>query len=186
MDSTFARRYEVESTAELPGTNSLRHFFYPGASTTGGRDGVLLKVHPQKGEPWLGAFARGSIVRNGLNLVLPTPNPDVICVVSSGKGYFVNASDPHSWDAVRTSPIVDVRTIAERSLILFSDFTTLVAYGDGGLKWTSSIGASDLRIVSASPDQIAGTWYDPRRGADSNFIVNTSTGDLIGGSRAWE
>jgi len=187
MDSKFERRYEYELLEEGPAKGSSRHFYYPGATKAGGSDGLLIRVQPQVGDSWIGTFAFGCVLKKrGMSRVFATPNPDVMCVVANGEGYLVSASDPQTWEEVNAVPVLDVRQIPARSLIVFADFTSLVAYGEGGIRWRSGqIGADELSILDSSADRISGTWWNPAKGATSEFVVDTMSGELIGGTR-WE
>jgi len=183
MDSTFPRRFEYDQLSELPGTPCVPHFYFPGASAEGGADGVLVMIRPAAGTPWIGTFAFGHNQGRATTRVLTTPNPNVICVVADGAGYLVSASAPRDWQSVRADPVLDVRQVRERSLLVFADFTDLVAYGASGVVWAVRIGADDLRIVEVSADRIGGTWWNPAAGATVEFVVDPSNGELIGGER---
>ena len=183
MDSTFPRRFEYDELSELPGGLSDPHFYFPSASLKGGADGVLVRIRPAVGTPWIGTFAFGHNRGRAVTSVFTTPNPDVICVVADGAGYLVAANAPQDWYTVQAAPVLDVRQVPERSLLIFSDFSDLVAYGVSGMAWAARIGADDLRIVDASPDRISGTWWNPATGATAEFVVDPSTGELIGGER---
>jgi hypothetical protein len=184
MDSTFACRYECEVLDELPGVRPVRHFYYPGAASDGGRDGVLLRIRPESGDSWIATFAFGKVMRRGgLTCVLTTPNPDQICVVANGHGYLASASDPTAWQDVRATPVLDVRQIPELSLIVFSDFTGLVAYGPSGVSWISEVGADEVQIVEVSLNKIAGTWWNPATQATESFVLDAASGELIEGTR---
>jgi hypothetical protein len=103
--------------------------------------------------------------------------------VARSDGYFVNAADPLVWSEVTAVPVLDARSIPDLSLIVFSNFTDLVAYDARGVRWKSRIGADELRILEASAKRIVGTWWDPSRIASSEFVVDSATGELIAGSR---
>ena len=194
MDSTFARDYEYEEIDELPSSASLPHYYYPGTTTWSETriavpvprpptDGVLIKVIPPRGVPWIGTFAFGIVSRNGVTRVLTTPNPDVLCVAAKGAGYLVSASDPRTWKTVRAHPVLDVRQIPASRLVVFADFTDLVAYGADGIAWeTERLGADDVKITDVSADEIHGTWWNPATQSTASFIVDLKTGVLKGGT----
>src|SRR6266851_9638550 len=94
VDRTFSHFYECEQLAEMPGSLSLAHYYYPGASREGGRDGIIVEVRPAHGQLWLGTFAFGQIAPKGPSGIFTTPDPDRLCVVARGEGYFVSASTP--------------------------------------------------------------------------------------------
>jgi hypothetical protein len=112
MDTTFPRSYECEWLLETPPTTALPHDYYPGASVQGGRDGVLVKVRSECGQEWLGRFAFGRLTQKGVSGLFTTPDPDRLCVVAAGEGYFVSVNTPTSWEEISAVPILDVRPIA--------------------------------------------------------------------------
>ena len=111
MDTTFSKTYDCEGLAETPQPAVAPHYYYPGGTTVGGRDGILVDVHPEHGKRWIGTFAFGRIAPNGASGIFTTPDPQRICVVAKGEGYFVSASEPRCWEPVRATPVIDVRAI---------------------------------------------------------------------------
>jgi hypothetical protein len=146
MDTTLAHFYECARLTEAPNL-ALPHFYYPGASTQGGRDGVLAKVSPAEGKPWLGTFAFGQIAPKGASGIFTTPSPQRLCVVARGEGYIVSADAPTQWEPVRARPIMDVRPIRARGLIVFACFTA-AAYG---LEFAPQAAEPVLEALSRGP-----------------------------------
>lgn len=182
MDTTFPHEYEAEQLSELPSQSSVPHYYYPGASLAGGRDGLGVEVHPSVGQPWQGTFAFGQITPRGISGIFTTPEAKRVCVVSRGEGYFIDVENPIAWEPVRATPIVDVRPIKAQGIIVFANFTELVAYGDVGIKWrTRRLGYDGLRIVEATDDVIRGEFWDLATEAPAEFVVDLATGEARGG-----
>jgi hypothetical protein len=181
MDKTFPHSYECERLIVSPNV-ALQHFYYPGASTQGGRDGILAEVRPENGEPWLGTFAFGKIAPTAVSGIFTTPNPYRVCVVAVGEGYIVSAHDPTTWEPVRARPVTDVRPIRARGLIVFASFTELIAYSPAGVRWrTGRLTWDNLRITKATDAFIKGEFWDIRSEAMATFIVDLATGNHQGG-----
>jgi hypothetical protein len=179
IEDTFERSYRCEQLIELS-ASALPHFYYPNASLEGGRDGVLVEVHPSQGSPWRGTFAFG--FSGQPSHLLSMPDPDCLCVVAAGTGYVVSANAPRRWESLRASLITDIRSIRARGLLLFSDHTGLVAYGSRGLAWrTKRLVHDDLKIVAVTDDTIAGRGWDYSKAADTSFVVDLATGAHKGG-----
>ncbi len=182
MDETFHHAYQCGATIDGSTSASLQHYYYPGASTQGGRDGLLVEVSPEQGTPWLGTFAFGRDIANGATGIFATPNPRCICVVSKGAGYLVDVAYPGSWEIVHATPIIDIRTLPIQEMIVFADHTTLVAYGSSGIKWrTKRLTWDDLKIVEVTDTFIKGEYWDIRTEEKSSFIVDLATGTHQGG-----
>jgi hypothetical protein len=182
IDTTFPQSYECEWLLETPPTTALPHYYYPGASVQGGRDGVLVKVRSECGQEWLGTFAFGRLTQRGVSGLFTTPDPDRLCVVAAGEGYFVSANTPTSWEEILAVPTRDVRPIAAHDIIVFADFTNLVAYGKTGLMWrTKRLSWDDLKIIEVTDVFIKGEFWDILSEGTATFVVDLATGAHTGG-----
>ncbi|MEO6776265.1 MAG: hypothetical protein ABI467_25155, partial [Kofleriaceae bacterium] len=157
-----------------------RHYFSDGR--VAGQDGVLVRVEPVAAERWIGIFAFGSFRSSAATRVLSMPNPDVFCVVAKGAGYLVSAAKPDVWEAVLVHPVIDVRAIAEAGLVIFTNFTELMAYGAQGVRWrTKRLAWDGLKIVSIGDRTLLGEYWDMRTEAVQQFEVELATGASRGG-----
>jgi hypothetical protein len=182
MDTTFSKTYQCDELAETPQPAVLPHYFYPFASTEGGRDGIFVEVCPEHGHPWQGTFAFGHVAPKGASGIFTTPDPLRVCVVAKGAGYFVSASEPTSWELVRVTPITDVRPVHAQGIIVFASFTDLVAYGRTGIKWrTKRLSWDNLKITEVTDNLIRGESWDIRSEAVAYFLVDLATGTSQGG-----
>lgn len=184
MDSTFPHFYECEQLIELPGTGALPHYYYPGASLSGCRDGIAIKIHPHSAQPWIGIFAFGLLTPEAPSNIFATPDPNRVCIVARGAGYFVSVNEPTVWDEVRAIPVLDIRPTQSQEIIIFASFTDLVAYGRSGIVWeTERLVWDDLRIVEITDDLIKGEFWDLRSNATSQFTVDVATGHFLDGTK---
>lgn len=187
MDKSFPHSYECDQMDELPGISLLQHYYYPGASTEGGRDGVLVRISPEDGRPWLATFAFGEITPNGASGIFSTPNPRTLCAVARGAGYFVSAAEPRSWESIAVLPIRDVRPVPHNGVIVFANFTHLIAYDQRGVRWrTKRLALDDLKITEVTDMYIKGEFWDIRAGAKGTFLVDLITGASRGGIDGFE
>jgi len=176
----FLHEYDVEMLNETP-ANDKNHYYYPGATRGGGQDGLLVKISPYNGSPWLGTFARG---RSSFYGIFSMPDPKKICVVSGGIGYIVSAKEASNWEQLKVSKTVDVRLILAHNLIVFvdADLTTIVAYDSTGLRWsTKQIGLDGLQITEITEKHIKGKYWNMRSGSDDEFSVEIETGAIFYG-----
>jgi len=182
MDTTFSSAYECEELTEMPQPAVLSHYFYPGATTEGGQDGVLVAVRPEHGRPWIGTFAFGRVAPKAPSSIFMTPDPQRICVVAKGAGYLVSVDDPTSWEIVRATPIIDVRPMKAREIIVFASFTDMVAYDRAGIRWrTKRLTWDNMRIMEVTDDLIRGEFWDIRSEEKGRFVVDLATGTHQGG-----
>ena len=180
----FDHHYKVEEiwgTAGYP--NATRKIFYPGASEKGGKDGHLLKIIPATGETWIGSFAPFNPKSNFASRVMSCPDPNAICVISSGAGYIVRTDNPSDWQGIPSIPVCDARSVLDKHLLVFSDFTNLVAYGAEGLKWKSPQVSSDgIRIINIADGQIAVEGWDAAQQKKIRISVDVEDGPVLSGS----
>jgi hypothetical protein len=181
IDFVFPHEYEVAEIGDYPGDGKFRvpvHFFPPPEANI--RHGALwLKVIPNDGQPWIGAFAFAYNSPPAASCVVSTPDPRRLCVISNGGGYLVQAADPANWHAANLFPILDVRAVVEKKLLLFSDFTAIAAYGPAGLLWRSPQVCWDaLKITKITDAAVEGVGYDPtnRSSPEMRFSVDLKTG----------
>lgn len=175
IDLGFSHDYEVEVLDELPSGRKI--YYYPGSSTQGGKDGVLVKITPLHGESWVGVFSFGEITPKGVSGVYTLPNADKLCVVSRGAGYFVSANNPADWAEVKSIPVIDVRSVLSQGIVLFANYTELIAYDSSGVKWrTERLAFDGFRIVGLTDNRLRGEYYDIRSESEETFELDLLTG----------
>lgn len=181
-DFSFPRQYDSEVVDELPSREVPPHYYYPGGTLAGGGDGVLVRVTPEGGAGWIGTFAFGKYGKNAVTKVLGMPDPGRLCVVSRGAGYLVSVRDPRSWEVVRAIPVIDVRSIPEAGLVVFANFTELVAYGAEGVRWrTKRLTWDSMKLTEVTDEKIVGEYWDIRSEETRTFEVDVRTGAHRGG-----
>jgi hypothetical protein len=126
LDIPFDRTIEE---AELPADGG-RIVYHPGASTTHGKDGSLLRFRPNDRREWVGCFAFGHD-SYPFTRVFSSPNPDYACVISKGAAYWVNAASSEHCQALEFFPVLVARALPDEGLLLLSDFITLCLMGGG-------------------------------------------------------
>ena len=180
----FAHDYRVEEVIELGmGLQVEKHFYFPGASEKGGRDGVLLRIIPVRGTSWVGTFAFGNDIPKAVTGVYSCPDPDSLCVISKGEGYLVSATEPTLWQRIDIYPILDVRIMKDVELLLFSDHTKIAAYDPQGHRWTTKdLSWDGIEITDVTTEQVCGLGWDSPMQRDVEFMVDLQTGKHVGGS----
>jgi hypothetical protein len=181
IDLTFPHSYEVEELGELPGTGrfNVPLIYFPPPKGRLEHNGQWLRVKTHRGKTWVGVFAFGYTAPPAFSRVISSPDPNRVCVISKGSAYIVHAEEPEVWEAVPVVPVLEVRPILEHNLLVFSDFTRLVAYGSSGLAWRSPQVCWDgLKIANVTIDTIEGTGYDPTNLVthELRFAVDLKTG----------
>lgn len=171
--------YSAEFIDEI--NSSLPVYYYPGASREGGKEGLLVKVVPDVGKPWIGVFSAYGPVRQGTGKLYAMPEAGKLCIVVSGCGYIVDAVDPTIWEDLAATYVTDVRELPDLELILFADWTRLVAYGKTGKQWkTNDVALDGFEIIDIVGDRLTGK-YEGMGGEENVFEVHLKSGEVKGG-----
>ncbi len=182
LEESFIHNFECKDLDELPAV-AQRHYYFPGGTTEGGRDGHIVQVFPQSSEPWIGTFAFGTVSRNGKNGLYSWPDPQILCVVSQGQGYLVRVDDPANYEIIKVDPILDVIPVPVRNFVVFANYTELFAYGKSGPVWvTDRLAWDGIKLMRVTTDHIEGEVWDPRVEGNVGFKVDLSNGTHEGGS----
>jgi hypothetical protein len=174
IDSVFPRSYEVREVGEFPGTGIFTEpvIYFPPPQTRPEHVGWWLWVSPSNSASWIGVFAFGYSSPLTFSRVIATPHPKRVCVIAKGGGYVVEVDKPAVWEKIPLIPVLDVRAIPERQMLVFADFTNLAAYGPDGLVWRSPrVCWDELKILSVTQDTIEGAGD-----GESRFAVDVRTG----------
>ena len=176
LEETFLHNFECKQLDELPGVAG-RHYYYPGGTTEGGQDGNVVQVFPHSSEPWIGTFAFGTISSKGKNGLYSWPNPQILCVVSQGQGYLVHVEEPTNYEMIKVDPVLDVIPVAARKIVVFANYTELIAYGESGPVWvTDRLSWEGIKLTRVTNNHIEGEVWDPRVEANVAFKVDLSNG----------
>jgi hypothetical protein len=182
LDDHFAHRYEATLRPRIDTPDGL--IYIPA------RPGLTVEISPAKDDVWTGVFGDG-LGEDLVTGLFTTPDENSVCVVSTGEGYFVQADDPGAWLRVDCIPVRVILPFPQHRLLVFGNFTELVAYGfdpesiDVRLKvaWrTDRLGWDGLEVVRVTDERIEGqAWHAPAERM-VGFSVDVNTGRHEGGA----
>lgn len=181
----FSADYKVRRFAGEPAAGTALQFLrrpdaQVGINFQSAKSGLALEVEPNCGRPWIGEYQGGP---EGIDGVFATPSTDTVCVIVKGQGYWVPVLDPQHYQVVRSTPIKRVIPIVDRRILVFVDFSRIVAYGAAGFLWlTPDLSWDGLEITDIGTDVILGTGWDSPAGRQVPFSVDLRTGESEGGS----
>ena len=172
-------RYEI--LEELP-NSSTRLVYIPNEGPGLSRDGIIVRFSPLDGDPWIGVFAFGEMT--GETGIFPGPGDiHLLTVLAKGEAYIVNMNDPSWFHHVDLNPVIRAIPISKYSMMVFHDFTDIVAYNEKGLIWeTGRISWDGIEIHSITDEELLGESWDAPSGEKVTFRVRLSSGFHIGGS----
>lgn len=171
----FPVTYKWELLDSLRGIPSC--YRYP--SIPGDTDeGYIVRVIPNQGIQWVGNFFGVGPLGN-FSGVYSSPDPDVICVIGEGLGYFVNVNNPLDFHETELFGITSVSAIPELNMLLIVSILEISAYDRNGLLWvTHGIGQGEINILNASENEIIGNTWVPEQGYNVRFSLNPGNGEF--------
>lgn len=184
FDFTFGHHYEIkvlESAPPVHPVEKLHH--YPVELEEGDRSGVYVRIVPNHGPAWFGFFAAGFNSPQVMNAVCSCPDAASVCVVAGGYAYVVKSGEPAAWFRIEQRPVVELKTVTDQQLILFSGFTSITALGPEGVAWTTErLSWEGIRISQIRSGTLHGFGWDALADKEVPFEVNLKTGKHTGGA----
>ena len=174
----FAHDFAFEVIDEVSTPDAV--WYFPGNTTRGGKDGLMVKVDALS--RWIGVFAFGRSSPSGLSAVCSCPHRGRLLVVSRGQGTYVDVNSPSESQQVPLDPVMQVCPVPDPGLLVLADFTNLAAYGSNGLAWrTTRVSWDGIEAVRLNEkEQLVGQAWDAPSGKFVEFEVELSTGHCRG------
>jgi hypothetical protein len=181
IEFPFSRQYEVRLLDELPSSagDSRRVLYFPGATASGGRDGLLLEVIPDDSPAWIGVFAFGRI-RRTFSAVVGGPAGSNFFVAAKGAGYLVDSARRAATD-LSITPIAGIYALPKKNVVILASINSLASYGRDGLAWVTHVSADHFTVIDVADEQIRGIGWDPANQSEVPFEVDVPSGNLLGG-----
>lgn len=173
----FKTNYSVSTEVELLLSGArVVAFGREGTNPNVGLDGgPLYMISPAGLETWMVNFRSELRSPGVVNGIFFTPNPEILCVVAGGFGYWVDVFKQTKSD-IQCFPIRQVEIFEDLKLVVFADDTKLAAYDANGLKWlTDRLALDELVIVDRGNSFLTCEGFDARN-TSVRFKVDLSSG----------
>lgn len=182
----MTQSWTAEVLAQPPMIAPARQFTYPqqiaGEEDALARGALQLMVRPASGGAFLATCALGFTDPSMPTGVFACPNPDELCAVAGGYAYIVDTAHPERSTHIVLKPVVEVRSLPEQNLLLFSGFHTIVAWGKQGQAWqTAKLSWEGLRITAIEGNTLLGFGWNLMTDKEVAFSVDLLTGRHQGG-----
>lgn len=152
--------------------------FVPGEEDAMARGALLLMVRPEGAAAFLATCARGFADASAPTGVYACPNQDEMCAVAGGYAYIVNVTSPATCIQIELRPVVSV--MPAEQLLIFVGFHVVMAWGVGGLAWTTAkLSDEGLRIVSAEDGVLRGFGWKMMTDKEVPFAIDLAAGEII-------
>jgi hypothetical protein len=140
-------------------------------------DAVVVGVEPADAPAWVGLFRALIPSPRGASGVVALPDRKSFAVLCAGAAYRVLAASPHDWDEISVGGIEASVVVEDHELVLFTEHTTITAYGSDGLAWRSArLVWDDLHAVRVQGGALIAEGFDAPSGRIVRFAVDLQTG----------
>jgi hypothetical protein len=178
--------WSAEILTRPPLIAPARQFTYPqqiaGEEDALARGALQLMVRPGTGGAFLATCALGFTDPSMPTGIFPCPRPEEMCAVAGGYAYIVDTTHPESCTHIAMKPVVEVRSLPEQNLLLFSGFHTIIAWGEQGQAWqTAKLSWEGLRITGIEGNTLHGFGWNLMTDKEVAFSVDLLTGQHQGG-----
>jgi len=182
----MTQNWTAEILAKPPLIAPARQFTYPqqiaGEEDALARGALQLMVRPATGGAFLATCALGFVDRSMPTGIFPCPRPEEICAIAGGYAYIVDTIHPERCTHIAMKPVVEVRSLPEQNLLLFSGFHTILAWGEHGQSWqTAKLSWEGLRITCIEDNTLHGFGWNLMTDEEVAFSVDLLTGQHQGG-----
>jgi hypothetical protein len=143
----------------------------------------IFAVRPEECNPRIGTFWGGGY---GAPPAAPTqivgmPDERSICVVKHGLACVIRTDDPSASFEIELFPVCSVLPVPEHRLVVFGDFTQLLAYGEKGVAWrTEQLAWDNLKILGYEGEVVRLSGFDASANGFREFTVDLRTGRASG------
>lgn len=180
VDLSFPHSWQAQILRERPLILPSRHFTYPRVAEDVDRGAMEVMVRAASGEPFLTTFALGFADPAAPSGLWSCPSPGELCAVAGGYAYIVDTLEPTRFTHLAFRPVLEVRSLPQQSLLLFSGHQALLAWGAGGRAWESPrLSSEGLRIDAVNGDELQGFGWDLLTDRDVPFTLDLRTGERI-------
>ncbi len=180
IDLTFPHDWTAEILAERPLILPRQRFIYPKYAEEVERGALEVIVRPTGVEVFLGTFALGFADPAAPTGVWSCPDPQWMCAVAGGYAYIVNTRHPEEFVQVEYRPVLEIRALPERRLLLFAGHHALTAWGARGKAWeTARLSWEGVQITDIEGRWLRGAGWDMRTDKDVPFRVDLETGESV-------
>jgi len=180
---TFPHTWQVEVLPARPAILPARHFVYPREVDEIERGALEVLVRPDEpgSAPFLATCALGfrdPAVPTG---IWSMPNPHEMCAVSGGYAYVIDTASPERFTMLRYRPVLQVRPVVDRDLLLFVGHRSILAWGADGKAWeTVKLSDEGVTVTAIEGPVLRGLGWNMMTDKETPFAL-----DLRSGGVAW-
>lgn len=120
--------------------------------------------------------------RDAVSGLVPTPDPDGLCVLVRGTAYLVDVTDRSYRPAVASAPVVAAVQVLAAGVLLLATPWRVIGIGPDGVAWrTGRLAIDGLRLDEADESRLIGV-ADPESAETREFVIDLRSGAHEGGA----
>jgi hypothetical protein len=183
----WAHGWSVEVLDRPPLIAPARQFTYPfaiaGEEDAMARGALHLMVRPGVRQPvFLATCALGFRDPSVPTGVWACPNPEEMCALAGGYAYLIRPGEPGRCVLLDMKPVTGVMSVPGSDVLLFAGFQTILAWGVGGVRWTTGrLSWDGVRMERVVDGMLFGFGWDMMADREVGFEVDLATGVHVGG-----
>jgi hypothetical protein len=191
IDLSFFHSWFAEILKARPVILPARHFTYPSEAEEVERGALEVLVRPEPGEQIKASGVESFLATCALGFRDPavptglwsTPRAEEICAVSGGYAYLIDTTAPECFTMLPFRPVLHIRPVPERNLLLFVSHHAILAWGSGGEAWQSAkLSDEGVTITSIESNTLHGLGWNLMTDEETPFVLDLRTGSLISSS----
>lgn len=187
MTSPFPQTWSAQILERAPLIAPAAHYIYPqslsddaGAREDASAAALELQIKPAAGPPFFATFARGFADPTLPHGTWPCPHPDWLCAAAGGYVYLIDTMHPEIYRQIAYRPVVEIHSLPQQQLLLFTSFQQLLAWGRNGCAWESpKLSDEGLRITDITAGQLHGIGWNMLTDKEVPFTLDLLTGCRI-------
>jgi hypothetical protein len=182
FELTFPHTWQVEILPARPAILPARHFVYPSEveEIERGALEVLVRIDEPGSAPFLATCALGfrdPVVPTG---VWSAPNPRELCAISGGYAYIIDTTAPEHFTMLPYRPVLQVRPVVDRDLLLFVGNRTILAWGAAGETWeTVKLSDEGVTVTGIEGPVLRGSGWNMMTDKEMPFALDLRSGALL-------
>lgn len=189
IDLTFPHQWQAQILAARPLILPPRSFVYPLHVEEVERGALEILVRPgpvsaagrsSSAQEFLATCALGFVDPAVPSGIWSSPNPKEICAVAGGYTYLIDTTAPERFTMLAYRPVLEVRVVLEKGLLLFVGHRSILAWGGDGQAW-ESVRLSDEGVTVSNIENgvLHGTGWQMRSDKEIPFAVDLSSGSKL-------
>lgn len=141
---------------------------------------VMVRPGSAGAQPFLATCALGFRDAATPTGIWSAPNPDVLCAVSGGYAYMIDATAPERFTMIPYRPVLQVLSAVAERLLLFVGHRSILAWGGPGQAWESAkLSDEGITVTGIEGGTLRGLGWEMMTDKEKVFTLDLRTGQRV-------